>query len=46
MTSAGPSAQPQRQPVIAYDLLADPHRIDLSRHRAVSTLGRLCGTGS
>ena len=34
ITSAGPSAQPQRQPVIAYDLLADPHRIVLSRQRA------------
>ena len=31
ITSAGPSAHPQRQPVIAYDLLAEPHRMVLSR---------------
>src|SRR3954467_13069304 len=45
-TSFGASVQPQRHPVIAYALDADPQITVRSRILEVSTFVRLCGTGS
>ncbi len=46
MTGAGPSCQPQRQPVIAYAFDAEPQRTVRSRQVSARIAGRLCGTGS
>src|SRR4029079_12678834 len=46
ITSTGPTAQPQRHPVIEYDFDADPQRIVRPRMRSNRIFGRLCGTGS
>ena len=43
ISGAGASAQPQRQPVIAYAFDADPHTTARSRIRPARTPGRLCG---
>ena len=46
ITAAGPIAQPQRQPVIAYAFDADPqmHR-QIAARAPPARAGRLCGTG-
>src|SRR3954447_5517894 len=46
ITGAGPSAQPHRQPVIAYDFDAELVMIVWWRMRSVRMPTRLCGTGS
>src|SRR5215471_14477486 len=46
MNFAGPIAQPQRQPVIAYALEADPQSTPVSGHNSATTFGRLCATRS
>ena len=43
---AGASAQPQRQPVIAYAFDAEPHSTVRSRCSSNSTFGRLCAACS
>src|SRR5438477_3887806 len=43
--AAGPTAQPQRQPVIAYDFEAEPQSTARSRLCRDSTPMMLCGTG-
>src|SRR4051812_49131463 len=42
VSSFGATVQPQRQPVIAYALDADPASIVRARLRSNSTFGRLC----
>ena len=46
MNAAGPIAQPQRHPVIAYAFEAALHRTARSRSLSTRMRGRLCGTGS
>ena len=45
-SGAGPTAHPQRQPVIAYTFEADPQSTECSRLFRTTAPIRLCGTGS